>query len=83
MTLDQVRQARALLGWSRERLGGQCEISSQVVAIFENTGRIVHAVPSQGGPLDRLSAIQNALEAAGVEFTDGDAPGVRLRGVFP
>ena len=26
-----------------------------------------------------LAAIRAALEAAGVEFTNGDAPGVRLR----
>jgi predicted transcriptional regulator len=26
-----------------------------------------------------LTAIQEALEAAGVEFTNGDQPGVRLR----
>ena len=26
-----------------------------------------------------LAAIRAALESAGVEFTDGDAPGVRLR----
>jgi hypothetical protein len=26
-----------------------------------------------------LAAIRTALEAAGVEFTNGDAPGVRLR----
>jgi len=26
-----------------------------------------------------LAAIRAALETAGVEFTDGDAPGVRLR----
>jgi len=26
-----------------------------------------------------LATIQAALEAAGVEFTNGDAPGVRLR----
>jgi hypothetical protein len=28
-----------------------------------------------------LSAIRSALEAAGVEFTNGDQPGVRLRKV--
>jgi hypothetical protein len=28
---------------------------------------------------DSISAIRNALEAAGVEFTNGDQPGVRLR----
>ena len=26
-----------------------------------------------------LGAIRSALEAAGVEFTDGDAPGVKLK----
>jgi hypothetical protein len=26
-----------------------------------------------------VSSLQQALEAAGVEFTNGDAPGVRLR----
>lgn len=30
-----------------------------------------------------LDAIRVALEAAGVEFTNGDAPGVRLRKVNP
>ena len=34
----------------------------------------------EGAPRRRtLSAIRAALEAAGVEFTDGNAPGVRLR----
>jgi hypothetical protein len=28
---------------------------------------------------NNLAAIQRALEAAGIEFTDGDAPGVRLK----
>ena len=28
---------------------------------------------------DRLGAVRATLEAAGVEFTNGDAPGVRLR----
>jgi len=30
-----------------------------------------------------IEAIQAALEAAGVEFTDGDQPGVRLRSKEP
>jgi hypothetical protein len=28
---------------------------------------------------NNLAAIQRALEAAGVEFTNGDQPGVRMR----
>jgi hypothetical protein len=29
--------------------------------------------------VNNLEAIRRALEAAGVEFTNGDAPGVKLR----
>jgi hypothetical protein len=29
-------------------------------------------------PLPTIDALQRALEAAGIEFTDGDQPGVRL-----
>ncbi len=32
-----------------------------------------------GGRADTAAAIRAALEGAGVEFTNGDAPGVRLR----
>jgi hypothetical protein len=32
-----------------------------------------------GGYAETLRKIQRALEAAGIEFIDGDAPGVRLR----
>lgn len=32
-----------------------------------------------GGHANTIRKIQRALEAAGVEFIDGDAPGVRLR----
>jgi hypothetical protein len=34
-------------------------------------------VPSASGK--NLEAVQRALERAGVEFTNGDAPGVRLK----
>jgi hypothetical protein len=34
-------------------------------------------------PAATVAAIRAALEAAGVEFTNGDAPGVRLRSSPP
>ena len=45
---------------------------------YENLGRATNA---QSGPpgADRLQAVRAALEAAGVEFANDDAPGVRLR----
>jgi transcriptional regulator with XRE-family HTH domain len=46
-------------------------LSESTVRDFEKGRRI----PS----VNNLTAIQKALEAAGVEFTNGDQPGVRLR----
>lgn len=73
MTPDQVRAARKLLGWSRDRLGGLIDQTVGAVIHFERYGA--------GGPASReaLVAIRSALEAAGVEFLDGDSPGVKLR----
>ena len=46
-------------------------VSRAVIIDFEKGRR----VPTR----NNLAAIQRVLEAAGVEFTNGDAPGVRLR----
>lgn len=46
-------------------------VSRNVIIDFEKARR----VPNR----NNLAAIQRVLEEAGVEFTNGDAPGVRLR----
>jgi hypothetical protein len=46
-------------------------VSRNVIIDFEKERR----VPTR----NNLAAIQRVLEEAGVEFTNGDAPGVRLR----
>ena len=67
----QVRAGRALLGWSQDQLVEASGVPKRTVARLEL---------GDGTPQMRtLAAIRTALEAAGVEFTDGDAPGVRLR----
>jgi transcriptional regulator with XRE-family HTH domain len=40
---------------------------------------VVRLENGDGVNMRTMKAIQAALEAAGVEFTNGDAPGVRLR----
>jgi hypothetical protein len=51
-----------------------------MVTAFEQTGRVVFSNGrSRALPVDAVAAIRTTLEAAGVEFTNGDAPGVRLR----
>ena len=79
MTPDQLREARALLGWSTERLSAYCNVGGHVIARYEKTGHLIPAGTKLKNPVDRLSAIRTALEAAGVIFTNGDEPGVKLR----
>ena len=70
MTPDQSRAARGLLDWSQAELAAQSNLSESTVRDFEKGRR----VPS----INNLAAIRRALEAAGVEFIDGNQPGVRL-----
>ncbi len=71
ITPAQCRAARAMLEWSRDGLAAAAKVARRTVVDFERGAR---------RPYDRtLADIQRALEAAGIEFTDDDAPGVRLR----
>jgi transcriptional regulator with XRE-family HTH domain len=70
MNAAQCRAARGLLDWTQATLAEKAGVSLSTVRGFE-TGR--HA------PIgSNLSAIARAFESAGVEFTNGGAPGVRL-----
>ncbi|HLW89755.1 MAG TPA: helix-turn-helix transcriptional regulator [Roseiarcus sp.] len=71
ITVDQIKAARKLLGWSQEHLAGHVGVSKATIGSIKKGGR-------------RLSALDNtlmrrALEAAGVEFTNGGEPGVRMK----
>jgi transcriptional regulator with XRE-family HTH domain len=67
---EQCRAGRALLNWSQEELAKRARVAKQTLADFERGAR---------SPYPRtLADIRAALEAAGVEVTNGDAPGVRL-----
>lgn len=71
MTVAQARAARGLLGWSQTRLAQAAGLSLPTVKRFETA---VGAAVSK----DAVAKLQRALEAAGVEFTNGGQPGVRL-----
>lgn len=59
----QIRAARALLAWSQKVLAERSLVGlSTIKAIEAGTGRPTKA---------NLSAIQRALEVAGIEFTEG------------
>jgi transcriptional regulator with XRE-family HTH domain len=71
ITPAQCRAARGLVDMDQATLAEGAMINRSVIIDFEKGRR----VPTR----NNLAAIQRVLESAGVEFTNGDAPGVRLR----
>jgi transcriptional regulator with XRE-family HTH domain len=75
VSTEQVKAARALLRWSQSDLAKACQISIPTIKRLEaNAGEL-------GGMPATITAIQTALEVAGVEFIaeNGGGAGVRLR----
>jgi transcriptional regulator with XRE-family HTH domain len=69
MKAIQLRMARAAVGWGVRELAKKAGITANTVTRIEN------GADAKQSTMDRL---QRALEAAGVEFTNGDHPGVRV-----
>jgi transcriptional regulator with XRE-family HTH domain len=69
MKAIQLRMARAAVGWGVRDLAKKAGVTANTVTRIEN------GADAKQSTMDRL---QSALESAGVEFTDGDQPGVRL-----
>ena len=69
VTSAQIRMARAGLGWTVRELAERSSVHRNTITRIES-----------GADAERrtLETIRAALEAGGVEFTNGDAPGVRL-----
>jgi transcriptional regulator with XRE-family HTH domain len=70
LSAAQSRAARGLLDWSQAELATRSNLSESTIRDFEK-GRRIPGV-------NNLAAIRAALEAAGVEFTNGGQPGVRM-----
>jgi|HubBroStandDraft_1064217.scaffolds.fasta_scaffold1271189_1 predicted transcriptional regulator len=70
MTPAQCRAARALIDMSQAELAGAAIVPATLVADYE-AGSVAPRVSD-------LAAIRQALERAGVDFIDGDRPGVRM-----
>jgi ribosome-binding protein aMBF1 (putative translation factor) len=71
MTPAQCRAVPALLDWSQQQLAVAAKIGSATNRNFEG-GK---STPQNA----TLDVLQRALESAGVEFTNGDEPGVKLK----
>jgi transcriptional regulator with XRE-family HTH domain len=58
---------------------GLTQADLAAAAGISKTGLIAFETAASDPKASTLSAIQRALEAAGVDFTNGEQPGVRLR----
>jgi transcriptional regulator with XRE-family HTH domain len=72
-TSELVRAARALLRWDQRQLAKASSVSLPTIKRLEARPGILIAHAAT------VIAIRHALEVAGVEFTNGDRPGLRLR----
>jgi len=70
-TPPQIRAARGLLNWTVQELAEKAGLDRNTVAQIES-GRYA-------SDAETMAAIRRVLEAAGIEFTNGRWPGVRLR----
>jgi transcriptional regulator with XRE-family HTH domain len=70
---EQVRAARALIRWEQRELAEASKVSLPSIKRLETTPGPLAAQPRT------IHAIRSALESAGVEFTNGGQPGVRLK----
>lgn len=73
LTSEHVRAARALLRWEQQTLAERSGVSLPSIKRLE----------TRPGPLGAyettIAVIRATFEKAGIEFMNGDAPGVRLR----
>ncbi len=70
ITPEQSRGARAMLNLTREDVAIASQVGHSTLFDFETHRR--------RPTLRTLAAIRLALERSGIEFLDGDQPGVRL-----
>jgi transcriptional regulator with XRE-family HTH domain len=70
VTSAQLRAARSLLNWTVRDLAGKAGVHRNTISRAE-TDETEHG--------HAVAQVVRTLEAAGVEFTDGHQPGVRLK----
>jgi transcriptional regulator with XRE-family HTH domain len=72
MTAPQMRAARGLLDWTQGRL-------AEVSGVALSTIKRMESVGPEKSSVENIDKVSSALEDAGVTFTNGGEPGVKLR----
>ena len=73
-TGNQLRAARALAGVDQQAVARTAKVAVNTIRNMEARG----PDPITSGAVT-VRSVQKALESFGIEFTNGDQPGVRLR----
>lgn len=72
ITGAQLRAARAMVRWTPQQLADRAKLAAETIRRAERAeGEITVAIAHE-------QAIKSAFQSAGVEFTNGGGPGVRL-----
>jgi len=73
VSIRHIKAARALLGWTQDDLAAHSGVSQPTIKRLEADGGDL------GGRDGTQEKIRRALERAGIEFNNGDEPGVLLK----
>ncbi len=73
MTGGQLRAARALLRWTADALAERSKVGVATIKRAEGVDGVVRMTAAN------IAAVQRAFDEAGVEFTNGGQPGVRMK----
>jgi transcriptional regulator with XRE-family HTH domain len=73
LSIRQIKAARELLGWHQSTLAEKSGVSMPTIMRLEAKGGDL------GGRIETREKIRAAFEMAGIEFTNEEGPGVRLR----
>jgi predicted transcriptional regulator len=73
LTSEQIRAARAMLRIQQRELSRKAGVSLETVKRIERTPGPISAYTTT------VESLRYALEEAGIEFIDGDRPGVRMK----
>jgi predicted transcriptional regulator len=70
---EQIRAARALLRWEQKDLAAKSGVSLPTIKRLET-------IPGElAAKRDTVAAIIAAFKTAGLEFTNGNQPGIRMK----
>jgi transcriptional regulator with XRE-family HTH domain len=72
LTAGHMKAARALLDWNQDRLATESGLAASTIKRLENGGLAKASV-------ENVDKIAEAFERVGIQFFNGDEPGVRLR----